>query len=332
MELKLGTLVAKRYRLGSMIGRGGMGAVYAATDTKFGVDVALKVSEETGEGKNLEAFQARIQREARIGALLGRSVLFVRAFDWGPVRPGGRSFWIAFDLVAGARSLDLATGTRAQRLSRFARAAQLVGRAHDYGVIHRDVKPSNFLVGADGWERLSDFGLAKVVGEGETLVEWLACPKTWREVGADDDTTRSLEALGSPRFMAPEQFEDAKHVDQRADVYSLGVMLFYALVRRWPYETRGHLIRAHERIRTGAARAPQPSDVDPSIAPGLDDVCSRALAVEPGQRFPSVGALLAALKVARRRPRSAAALPARRTRVLVHQGVTSDDGTRTPAA
>ncbi|MCO5172096.1 MAG: bifunctional serine/threonine-protein kinase/formylglycine-generating enzyme family protein [Planctomycetes bacterium] len=302
MELDPGAVVGGRYVVQGLLGRGGMGAVHAAVDTKFGVEVALKVAAAAGDPR---AFRARFVREARIGNRLGRASGFVRAFDWGELEADAARLWLALDLVPGATPLDLVGGEREARLDRLVTAAALVGRAHEQGVIHRDVKPSNFLVGADGAVWLSDFGLAKVDDGQRDLFDDLD----------QDEVTRSLEAMGTPRYMAPEQFDDAKRVDRRADVYSLGVMLYHALTGAFPYGSGrlGELIRGHERVRLGKEPPPRARDRAPDLDPDLDDVCARALAVDPAARFATVDDLLAALKAARpRRRRRAPSVATRR--------------------
>ncbi len=216
------TLLANRYRLERQLARGGMGAVYLAWDQKFDRPVALKVAEPGA--MNVEHFKARFRREARIGDFLGRSPGFVRALDWGEL-PGSR-LYLAMDLVPYARTLDLCSGGIHERLARLAGAAELVARAHARGVIHRDLKPANFLVGTDGSVFLADFGLAKRVGEDQSDDPLVS----------STFTTRTGIGFGTPDFMAPEQFEDAKTADMRADVYSLGVMLFFALTGDLPFK------------------------------------------------------------------------------------------------
>jgi serine/threonine-protein kinase len=303
VDLQVGTLVGGRYVVQRLLGRGGMGAVHAAVDRKFSVEVALKVA--AASGSNHQAFRARFVREAWIGNRLGRTAGFVRAFDWGEMGEAGVALWLALDLVQGAQPLDLTVGTREERLERFAAAAELVAEAHRQGVIHRDIKPSNFLVDQDGALSLADFGLAKLQDEQRDLFDEL-------DAG---EVTRSLEAMGTPRFMAPEQFEDAKRVDRRADVYSLGVMLFLALTGKYPYGTSKllELIRSHERVRSGASAPPRAAEHEGALEPALDEVCARAIAVDTAARFATVDDLLAALRAARPRRRRAATTKVRAT-------------------
>jgi serine/threonine protein kinase len=136
------TRVASRYVIERELGQGGMGSVYVARDEKFATAVALKIASASGA---LHAeFKERFVREARIGGRLGRQTGFVRAFDWGEL--DGTTLYLAMDLVEKARPLDLRTGTREERLKRLVAGARLVALVHAQGVVHRDVKPQNFLV------------------------------------------------------------------------------------------------------------------------------------------------------------------------------------------
>src|SRR5689334_6231413 len=140
--MKAGTVIAGRYTIERELGRGGMGAVFVAKDSKFGGRVALKVASVSGLA--FDEFKERFAREARIGHRLGRTEGFVRALDWGEL--DGTNLYLAMDLVDGASSLDLANGPLRERLERLIRGARLVARAHALGVVHRDLKPQNFLV------------------------------------------------------------------------------------------------------------------------------------------------------------------------------------------
>ena len=291
MQLEPGTRIADRYLIEALLGQGGMGAVYRAYDEKFAMRVALKVTAASGASQG--EVRARFVREARIGNLLGRTAGFVRAFDWGHFGDDGVLLFLALDLVDGARPLDLTSGDLPARIGRLIEAARVVAEAHRQGVIHRDLKPENFLRSPEGTLYLTDFGLAKVVGETE-----------------DDDPeltgalTGSAVAMGTPRYMAPEQFEDAKRVDARADVYALGVMLFLALTGQLPYQVIRpiELIQRHSLVREKRRQGPRPRDLQADLPPALDAICAHALAVDPARRVASADELLSALEAARPQP------------------------------
>jgi len=286
VRIDVGAVVAERYQVEGVLGQGGMGAIYRARDLKFGDPVALKVA--AGAGAAYDEFRARFQREARIGNRLGKLPGFVRAIDWGEL-PDGVRLYLAMDLVEDAGPLDLAGGPRRARVERLLQAARLVADAHRAGIVHRDLKPANFLQAADGTISLTDFGLAKA--------DWIEAPLDAALTGG---VTRSGLGFGTPVYMGPEQFEDAKRADRRADVYALGVMLFQALTGELPFP--GGDFRSiwakQERVRSGTAPAPRPRDLDPSGPEDLDALCARAIALEVDARLPDADALVAGLEAA----------------------------------
>lgn len=278
-----GIRVAGRYEVVSDLGQGAMSTVYVARDLKFGVEVALKVAP-ASRTSSYDEFRARFVREARIGYLLGRQEGFVRALDWGEL-PGG-DLYLTSDLVRDAVPLDLRAGLRpvVERLAVFHRAATLVGRAHAQGIVHRDIKSGNFLVSGADELFLTDFGLAKVVGDRSDEQE---------VVGYTLRTGRDAY-LGTPQFMPPEQFENAAEVDALVDVYALGVMLFHALAGRYPFEGRSgvELLCKQLAVRDGKEPFPRLRDVDPRIDASLDALCAEAIALDPDRRLKSVDELV----------------------------------------
>ena len=286
-SLAAGTLVKNRYRIERALASGGNGTVYEAHDELLDQRVALKVV--AHEGLRREEFETRFRREARIGNLLGKQRGFVRVIEWGALGDGVRLF-LAMDLVADAKPLDLLTGRLEERLERLAAAARLVRDAHAAGVVHRDLKPQNFLQAPDGSIWLTDFGLAK------------GGPEADESPGAG---TLSGTGNGTPLFRAPEQYADFKHADARADVYSLGVMLFVALTGAYPFGDvdSDHLAIAlqHKEIELGMVTArPRPIDRGADVPAALDELCARALALRPEHRVPSARAFLEGLEAASR--------------------------------
>ena len=280
-----------RYRLLNEIARGGMGRVYAAIDTKLDVRVAIKLTDK-GNSQS-KACRDRFKREAKIGSLLGRQTGFVRAFDWGEDE---ERFYLAMDLVEGAEPLDLVACSTDEALRRLIISSELVARAHAAGVIHRDLKPENFLVSPAGEISLADFGLAKSSG----VNTWDALPQgrfeTYRSLGL----TQTGVGFGTPVLMAPEQFENAKDTDERADVYSLGAMLFLALTGRYPYDanTAKGIGDLHSKVSSGLLSPPRPRDFDSSLPGPLDLVAVAATAIRPDDRTSTVEAFLMALRAA----------------------------------
>ncbi|MGE0712170.1 MAG: serine/threonine protein kinase [Planctomycetota bacterium] len=272
LELGAEELIAGRFRVESELGRGGMGAVYRAHDDYLDQVCALKVSRANGVAR--DEFKRRFEREARIGELLGRQPGFVRTYAWGELDQD--TLYAAMDLVEDAGALDLESGSLQQRLERLLEVAGLVAQAHEKGVIHRDLKPGNVFVGADGRAWLGDFGLAKYGDQTDDPV-------------LDLTLTNTGMAMGTPYFMPPEQFEDAKSVDERADVYALGVMLFYALTGSYPYlgNSPAQILSSQLRVRLGASAQPRARELDPQVAPALDTLCAEATAPDLRRRLSS---------------------------------------------
>jgi formylglycine-generating enzyme required for sulfatase activity len=281
--LKIGSLVASRYKLEKELGRGGMGEVYVATDTKFDVHVALKLAYPDPRG--FEDCKLRFRREAVIGRLLGqKSMGFVRALDWGEV--DGGVLYLVMDLVVGAKPLDLVSGTRRARVERLLRVGHIVQELHELKIVHRDLKPANILIGRDGSIRLADFGLAKLLGD-----------KNQDDASDQGDLTKTGLALGTPFYMAPEQM-DAKSVDLRADIYPLGVMLFQALTTELPFSNQGGLAKflaRQQRVLRGMEPHPRPRDRDDSVPAELDELCVRTMALDAAKRLSGVDPLVAGL-------------------------------------
>ncbi len=275
-----GALIADRYRIKGQIGSGGTSRVFEATDTKFEVPVALKLS--TPPDLDYDEFLLRFKREAKIGRLLGRrSSRFVRALDWGEHH--GDSLYLVMDLVEGAKDLDLHSGPLPARIERLVRAAELVHEVHEIGIVHRDIKPANFLTDVSGRIHLADFGLAKLLDE------------SVKDFGWGGSVTQSGFAMGTPYYMAPEQV-NAKRVDERADIYAMGVMLFRAITGELPFEgTIGEMLIAHQIIRNGDAPPPCPLDRIDDVDPHLNDLCMRAMHLDVDERLQTATELLEGL-------------------------------------
>jgi serine/threonine protein kinase len=273
--------IAGRFRVEKELGRGGMGAVYLAHDEYIDEAVALKVA--TAGGVAHDEFRLRFEREARIGELLGREDGFVRTYAWGELDDG--ALYAAMDLVPDAGELDLEEGTLHERLQRLHQVAEIVGRAHAKGVIHRDLKPGNVFVGSDGRPWLGDFGLAKHEGEEAN------------DSALDMTLTHTGVAMGTPYFMPPEQFEDAKTADKRADVYALGVMLYYTLTGTYPYVGVSAAQILSNQLKVRFQSSPQPRARDAvEVAPALDTLCAEATAIDLERRIPSADVFARRLK------------------------------------
>jgi len=213
-----------KYRLAGVAGTGGMGTVYVVEDTELKRRVALKVIDVPDAG-----IEARLRREAQVLARLEHPGI-VPVHDVGSL-PDGRAFytmkWVQGDRLdrALARPLPLA-----ERLRLFLRIAEAVAFAHAQGVLHRDLKPENVMVGAFSEVLVLDWGLAKVLGDGELLPV---------------RNTGESAILGTAGFMSPEQQSGGSAgVDARTDVYSLGALLRWMAADHAPAALRGIIAKA----------------------------------------------------------------------------------------
>ncbi|MBN9521888.1 protein kinase [bacterium] len=254
------TPATARYEFEKELGSGGMGVVYQALDRRTGDRVAVKVLRFRPD-QNPTLFR-RIEREFRSATALEHPNI-VRALD---MESDARSGFLVYELVNG--------GSLADRLDQHGRVAeadavkvttqvaQALHYAHSCGVIHRDVKPDNVLLLPDGRVKLTDFGLAK-------------------EVEAEEELTRQASGLGTPNYMAPEQFTDAKSAGVRCDVYSLAATLYHLLTGRLPFDGKTDLAILTKKQR-GTDTSPR--QVVPEISERVDVAVRLALHPDPGQR------------------------------------------------
>jgi len=206
-----------RYRALAELGRGAMGVVYRGVDPQLDRPVAIKVISARAGAVTVpvEELEARFLREAKVAARIAHPGV-VTVFDAGRQ---GDALYIVMELVEGEslaqRTARGAYPSRGEALELCARVADALGAAHALGVVHRDIKPANILIAPDGSVKVSDFGVAKAIGEGSEL-------------------TRTGTVVGSPAYMSPEQVR-GEAVDGRADLFSLGVVLYELLLRRKPF-------------------------------------------------------------------------------------------------
>jgi len=271
--VETGTLVAGRYEIEDVIGRGGMSTVYRAHDRVLERDVALKILHErhTSDPEYVERFR----REARAIARLSHPNI-VTVIDRGQV--DGYEF-IVFELLRGANLKEL-LGRRgplpvAEALALVHQAGRGLAFAHEHGIVHRDVKPQNILVSEDGVAKVTDFGVA-------------------RSLARDDGLTLTGTILGTGDYLSPEQAL-GRRVDERSDQYSLGALLYELLTGEVPYPAESMLA-----VATRHVNEPPPSvrQRRPDVSARVDEVVRRAMAKSTEERFPSLDAFLAALETA----------------------------------
>jgi len=270
---------AERYRLGSELGRGGMGRVVEAFDLQLGRTVALKeVLPAGGPG-----VARRFVREVQVTARLEHPSI-IPLYDAGTTSDG-RPFYV-MRRVSG-RPLDQLMAQAEGLAGRLTlvpavlAAIDAVAHAHHRGVIHRDLKPANILVGELGETVVIDWGLAKVIGEDDEA------PGTLIAQPSDSLRTQMGAVFGTPGFMAPEQAR-GEELDPRGDVYALGATLYQLLAGAPPHSGTS----ATEVIARTGSREVTPVDViAPGAPPELVAIVGKALAFDPAGRYPDAGAL-----------------------------------------
>ncbi|MGE0298040.1 serine/threonine-protein kinase [Pseudonocardia sp.] len=264
-----------RFRLERLLGRGGMGEVYEAFDTRTQRLVAVKrLRRELAVDAG---FQARFRRESALAARIGAPHI-VPVHDYGEI--DGQLF-IEMQLIRGA---DLGVLLRdgplpaARAVEIVAQVAEALDAAHAEGLVHRDVKPSNVLVAGTARDHayLVDFGIARAAQPEATAL------------------TQSGATVGTLDYMAPERFQGTG-ADHRADVYALACVLFEALTGHKPFPADDPLAVMYAHLHRPP---PAPGAHRAGLPPALDEVVARGMAKDPAQRFPSAGALAAAAQAA----------------------------------
>jgi serine/threonine protein kinase len=268
-----------RYELVEKIGQGGMASVYLAKDRELDRPVALKV---LNAGPGDGPARARLANEARIIAALEHPGI-VPVHDAG-ILPDGRLYY-AMKLVRGKRldeHLSL-TGSLVERLQLFEKVCQAVAFAHAHGVVHRDLKPQNIMVGSFGEVLVMDWGIAKLRA-GDGVAGSAVAPSEPPDAAPPAPRTGTAHGtvLGTPGYMAPEQAcGEIDLIDERTDVYALGAILHYLLAGHAPPAPSPG--GGEDGVRTDA-----PRQRHPSVPRSLEAVCRKALAADRGERYASV--------------------------------------------
>jgi serine/threonine protein kinase/Flp pilus assembly protein TadD len=263
-----GLEIGKRYRVVRLLGRGGMGAVYRVYDKDLDREVALKLirSDIAEDAETLGRFKREIQLSSKI---THRNVL--RVYDLG--ESDGIKF-LTMQLISGD---DLAAVIKAGRLPNdrliriFRQICEGLEAAHEQGVIHRDLKPGNVLLGPEDRVYVTDFGLAK--GHEQSAM------------------TQTGAVIGTPYYMSPEQVQ-GKELDRRSDIFSLGVILYQMATGTLPYSGR----TPYEVMLQRTQRPPRPaSELNPDLPPFLARILERCLQIDPSLRYQTVAEILADL-------------------------------------
>jgi serine/threonine-protein kinase len=266
-------VVDGRYTVLERIGSGGMADVWLADDSHLQRRVALKVLH--ARFAQDKEFVERFRREAEAAAGLQHPNI-VAVFDRGEFEG---NYYIAMQYLEGRTLKQLIDAGLApdQAAGLIRQVLEGARFAHRHGVVHRDLKPQNVIVDAEGKATVTDFGIAQA---------------------GVSEITQAGSVLGTPHYLSPEQAQGFE-VTAVSDLYSIGVMLYEALTRRVPFEADSAVAIAMKQV----SQAPQrPSSINPQVSPALDAVVMRALEKEPGQRFQSADAFIAAIDAALKDP------------------------------
>lgn len=257
------------YRLVGLLGEGGMGKVYRATDEKLLRDVALKVM----NGEMKRESQLRFLTEARAVARVAHpNVVTIYEIGDTPLS------FLAMELVEG-QELDDYTGGRAlapaEAVRLVTQIAEALAAVHERGILHRDLKPSNIMVGSDGRVRVMDFGLAKISE-------------------LDEKLTRTGDVWGTPQFMSPEHFDPCLgEVDALSDQFALGGIFYLLLTGFSPFRSTAMAALIFEIM---SKRPKDPVEMNPLVPREVADVCMKALGKKKTERYRGVAEMVAALK------------------------------------
>lgn len=273
MSLTDGQIVNSRYRIVSMLGRGGMGAVYRAWDVNLNVPVALKemTPDPNADAHTLAQLRQQFEREAQVVAGLDHPnlVRVTNYFSWGG------SECLVMNFVEGESLADRIEQEGAQPEARVLDWAQqlldALAYCHDRGVIHRDVKPQNVIITPEGKPVLVDFGLVKL----------------WNP--RDPRTQTVIRAMGTPEYAPPEQYSAiAGHTDPRSDLYSLGAMLYHVLTGQAPMSATDRMAVPEQFV--------SPRTVAPHVSPQTETAVLKAMELPITQRFSTAQEMASALR------------------------------------
>ncbi|MCY4018020.1 MAG: serine/threonine-protein kinase [Chloroflexi bacterium] len=261
------------YEIVTQVGSGGMATVYQAYHERLDRHVAIKIMHDTFVQDS--TFLERFQREARIVARLEHPHI-VSVYDYDEFQ--GQPFFVMKYIEGGTlkRRLIKRGITLDEIKSLMTMLADALTYAHEKGVLHRDIKPSNILIDERDLPYISDFGLARIVQTG-------------------DSTISHDMMLGTPFYISPEQARGERNLSPATDVYSFGIILYELLVGRAPFIADNSYAIVHEHIYTLPT---PPSQINPDLSAGIDEVLLKALAKQPSERYQTATALINDFKFA----------------------------------
>ena len=275
MDKYIGRLLDNRYEILEVLGIGGMAVVYKARCHRLNRLVAIKILKD--DYLQDEEFRRRFHSESQAVAMLSHSNI-VSVYD---VSTSDDADYIVMELIDGItlkQYMEKKGVLNWKETLHFAiQIAKALEHAHSRGIVHRDIKPHNVMVLKNGSVKVTDFGIARMMSEGNTLTK---------------------EALGSVHYISPEQAKGGR-VDNRSDIYSLGVVLYEMMSGRPPYDGESPVAVAIKHINGGA---PLPSTLNPNIPGGLEQIIMKAMGHEPSQRYETATKMLSDLDEFRKNP------------------------------
>ena len=275
MDKYIGRLLDNRYEILEVIGTGGMAVVYKARCHRLNRLVAIKILKD--DYLQDEEFRRRFHSESQAVAMLSHPNI-VSVYD---VSSSITADYIVMELIDGITLKQYMEKKGVLNWKETLHFAIQIGKAlehaHSRGIVHRDIKPHNVMVLKNGSVKVTDFGIARVMSQSNTLTK---------------------EALGSVHYISPEQAKGGR-VDSRSDIYSLGVVMYEMMSGRPPYDGESPVAVAIKHINGGAV---MPSTLNPNIPGGLEQIIMHAMAVDPGERYVSTTKMLADMDAFRRDP------------------------------
>ena len=271
----IGRLLDGRYEILEVIGTGGMAVVYKARCHRLNRLVAIKIlKDELGKD---EEFRDRFHGESQAVAMLSHPNI-MSVYD---ISTHEDADYIVMELIDGItlkQYMEKKGTLNWKETLHFAmQIAKALEHAHGRGIVHRDIKPHNVMVLKNGSVKVTDFGIARLMSQSNTLTK---------------------EALGSVHYISPEQAKGGR-VDNRSDLYSLGVVMYEMMTGRAPYDGDTPVAVAIQHINGGAT---MPSVLNPNIPGGLEQIIMKCMATDPGKRYSSATALLYDLEELRKNP------------------------------
>ena len=292
VEPETGTRI-HHYEVIRLLGRGGMGSVYLARDTRLGRRVAIKFLR-----THSPDLTKRFILEARTtAAVQHENIVIIFEVDGWQGMP-----FMVFEYITGTTLTKVAPDTKPlpppRAVELMVPVVKALAFAHSQGIVHRDLKPDNIMITESGQTKVLDFGIAKVLqGDDQSAVPVMSrprAPKTSLEDEDDSELTQQGAMMGTLSYMAPEQWGIGVAIDHRADIWAVGIMMFKMLSGKHPLDP----LKGHQLMVTGMLDTPMPSlrSKAPDVPPELAAIVDRCLLKRKEQRFPDAVTLLRALE------------------------------------